>query len=414
MVYLIISSVCFLAGLIIITWLHSQYQLDIVVEPGEAPNPSTLLTCTCGTGAGRASAPLISVCVPARNEARNIGRCVEALLVQTYPNFEIIVLDDRSIDATGEILRDLVSIHRYAATRPSVSQNDILKVINGSDLPPGWAGKPHALTQAVAAACGEWLCFVDADTFVTPDALASVYTKAIETQADLFTIMTRQIMLTFWERTVLPLVMMALSVGFSPRKVNDPKRKDAIANGQFIFIKRDVYKAVGGHAAIKGSIVEDKDLAVLVKGKGYRLVVADGRKVASTRMYTSLAEMWEGWTKNIYLGLRGNRDLLLLGAFGAFLAFTAALLLPLWVVGGVALMVASLGLEGSVVLVEALALWGYLVYWRILASRGMGIPIWYALTTPIGAGVFAAMMLTSAWNVLSGKGVTWKGRTYSQ
>ena len=90
--------------------------------------------------------------------------------------------------------------------------------------------------------------------------------------------MTRQIMLTFWERAVLPLVMLALSVGFSPRKVNDPKRKDAIANGQFIFIKRSVYEAVGGHAAIKGSIVEDKDLAVLVKGKGYRLVVADGRK----------------------------------------------------------------------------------------------------------------------------------------
>jgi chlorobactene glucosyltransferase len=384
MVYIILSSLCFLAGIVIITWMHSQYQLDIVVEPVPPPK----------------DAPLISVCIPARNEERNIQRCVEALLVQTYPNFEIIVLDDRSTDATAEILR------RYAA------QDDRLMVINGSDLPSGWAGKPHALTQAAAAAHGEWLCFVDADTFVTPDALAAVYAKAMETKADLFTIMTHQIMLTFWERAVLPLVMLALSVGFSPRKVNDSRRKDAIANGQFIFIKRDVYEAVGGHEAIKGSIVEDKDLAVLVKGKGYRLVVADGRKVASTRMYTSLAEMWEGWTKNIYLGLRDDRGLLLLGVFGAFLAFTAALLLPAWVIWGVVLTVAGSGLEGCVVLVEALALWGYLIYWRILASRGMGIPGWYALTTPLGAGVFAAMMLTSAWNVLSGKGVTWKGRTY--
>jgi chlorobactene glucosyltransferase len=342
---------------------------------------------------------------------------VEALLAQTYPRFEVIVLDDRSTDNTAEILVSLArpgrAIRRSAATRPSDAHDGKLKVISGSDLPPGWAGKPHALTQAAAAARGEWLCFVDADTFVTPDALAAVHAKAIETQADLFTIMTRQIMLTFWERAVLPLVMLALSVGFSPRKVNDPGRKDAIANGQFIFIKRAVYEAVGGHAAIKGSIVEDKDMAVLVKGQGYRLVVADGRKVASTRMYTSLAEMWEGWTKNIYLGLRDDRGLLLLGVFGAFLAFTAALLLPLWVVTGVALVVAGLGLEGSVLLVEVVLLWGYLICWRILASRDMGIPGWYALTTPVGAGLFAAMMLTSAWNVLSGKGVTWKGRLYS-
>jgi len=381
-----ISSICFLAGLVIITWMHNQHQLSIIAKPTQPPD----------------DAPLISVCVPARNEERNIERCVDALLAQTYPNFEIIVLDDRSTDSTQEILSGL-------------SESDSrIKTIDGSDLPPGWAGKPHALTQAAATARGEWLCFIDADTFVTPDALAAVYAQALETQADLFTILTRQIMLTFWERTVLPLVMLALSIGFTPRKVNDPQRKDAIANGQFILIKRAVYEAVGGHAAIKSSIVEDKDLAVLVKGKGYRLVVADGRQVASTRMYTTLAEMWEGWTKNIYLGLRDDRGLLLLGVFGAFLAFAAALLLPAWVIWGVVLTEIGSGLDGSVVLIEALALWGYLIYWRILASRGMGIPSWYALTLPVGAGVFAAMMITSAWNVLSGKGVTWKGRIYPQ
>lgn len=389
MLIVIISSLCFLTGLVIITWIHNQYQLNIVVNPVNPPE----------------DAPLISVCIPARNEERNIGRCIEALFAQTYPNFEIIVLDDHSTDAAPEILQSLAKV--------SIFRKVPLKIINGSDLPPGWAGKPHALTQAAAAARGEWLCFVDADTFVTPDALAAVYAKALETKADLFTIMTRQIMLTFWERAVLPLVMLALSVGFSPRKVNDPKRKDAIANGQFIFIKRAVYEAVGRHVAIKSSIVEDKDMAVLVKGNGYRLVVADGRKVASTRMYTSLAEMWEGWTKNIYLGLRDDRGLLLLGVFGVFLAFTAALLLPAWVIWGIVSTVAGLGLEGIVVLVEALALWAYLIFWRVRASRGMGIPGWYALTLPLGAGVFAGMMITSAWNVLSGKGVTWKGRTYS-
>ncbi len=390
MIYITLSSIFFIAGLLIITWMHNQYQLDILVEPGQVPEEPAL----------------ISVCVPARNEERNIRRCVDALLAQTYPNFEIIVLDDRSTDSTAGILQNFV--------KDANLRKVPFKILGGSGLPSGWAGKPHALTQAAAAARGEWLCFVDADTFVTPDALAAVYAKAIETKADLFTIMTKQIMLTFWERAVLPLVMTALSVGFSPRKVNDPNRADAIANGQFIFIKRAVYEAVGGHAAIKGSIVEDKDLALLVKSSGCRLVIADGQNVASTRMYTSLPEMWEGWTKNIYLGLRDDRGLLLLGVFGAFLALTASLLLPAWALWGVYLVGANGGVEGGVVLIEAILLWGHMIFWRGIASRGMNIPIWYALTTPLGAGVFAALMITSAWKVLSGAGVTWKGRTYSR
>ena len=384
MVSIVISSVAFLTGIFIITWIHNQYQNDIVVEPALPPE----------------DAPLISVCIPVRDEERNIARCLDALRMQTYPSFEIIVVDDRSTDSTPEILA------RLSASDSRIS------VLTGLHLPPGWAGKPHALVQAVAAARGEWLCFVDADTFVRSDALSAVYAKAIETEADLFTIMTRQIMLTFWERTVLPLVMLGLSVGFSPRKVNDPNRKDAIANGQFIFFKRTVYDAIGGHESIKSSIVEDKELALQTKSNGYRLVVADGQQMASTRMYTSLGEMWEGWTKNIYLGLKDDRGLMWLGVFGAFLAFVAALLLPAWVLWGVYLAEAGLGVQGSVVLIESILLWGYLVYWRVLASRGMDISSWYALTTPIGAGVFGAMMLTSAWKVLSGKGVTWKGRTY--
>ncbi len=111
----------------------------------------------------------------------------------------------------------------------------------------------------------------------------------------------------------------------APRKVNDPQRKDAIANGQFIFIKRGVYNAIGGHESVKDQIVEDKAISEKVKWSGSRLIVADGMQVARTRMYTSLAEMWEGWTKNIYLGLRAQVGLMLLGAFGALVTVIAAL-----------------------------------------------------------------------------------------
>jgi chlorobactene glucosyltransferase len=385
MLILVFSTIACLLGISIVTILHNLDWLDVVVHPQPAPS----------------TAPLISVIVPARDEERNIRRCVECLLSQDYPNYELIVLDDRSTDATPTILATIAR------------QDGRLHVLNGSELPAGWAGKPHALYQAARIAQGAWLCFVDADTFAAPQALSSVYAAAQACAADLFSIFTRQEMGSFWEKVILPLIFTALSVGFSPRKVNDPHRPDAIANGQFIFIRNSVYQALGGHAAIKSSIVEDRDLATLVKQAGYHLVVADGQAVASTRMYTSLSEMWEGWTKNIFLGLKGRPGLLLLGASGAFLSVFAALLLPLWLVGGLIWLGVGGGILAVIVAAEAALLWGFLVFWRKLACRRMGIPAWYALSTPLGSGVFAAMMIASAWKVLSRRGVTWKGRRYS-
>ena len=384
MLYFIISTLLFLLALIIIYWIHNQYHLDIVVTPVTAPT----------------SAPKVSVCIPARNEETNIRRCVEAALRQDYPDFEVIVLDDRSTDSTLTLLKEIAS------------RDSRLLPISGSDLPEGWAGKPHALYQASALAKGEWLCFVDADTFLAPNALSAVYAKAIETQADLFTVMTKQILGSFWERTVMPLVMTALSVGFSPRKVNDPSRRDAVANGQFIFIKRSIYDLVGGHEKIKDQIVEDKALSENVKWNGHRLVVANGMQLISTRMYTSLETMWEGWTKNIYLGLRDHPSMLLLGAFGATLALLAALFLPVWPLLGVTWYLRGGGWMALLVVIEALFVWGYLIFIRARVAQEMEIPRWYAFTTPLGAGVFAAMMLTSAWKVISGQGVTWRGRKY--
>jgi len=385
MPYLIASTAFLIGGIFIVYWLHNQYQMDIVVEPTSPPsNP-----------------PLISVCIPARNEERNIRACVEAVLEQDYPNLEVIVLDDRSTDATPTILADIAS------------RDSRLHPISGSDLPKGWAGKPHALFQASAIARGEWLCFVDADTFLSPATLSSCYAKALATQADMFTIMTFQVLGSFWEKTVMPLVMTALSVGFSPNKVNDPKRKDAIANGQFILIKRSVYDAIGGHESVKDNIVEDKAISEQVKWNGYRLIVADGTKVVRTRMYTSLPEMWEGWTKNIYLGLRDQPSLMALGVFGAFLTILASLFLPVWPLLGFYWYRNGGNWMAMAVIVESLSLWTYLIYVRVQVAIKMEISPWYAFTTPLGTAVFGAMMFTSAWKVISRRGVTWKGRVYT-
>ena len=228
----------------------------------------------------------------------------------------------------------------------------------------------------------------------------------------MFTIMTFQILGSFWEKTVLPLVMTALSVGFSPRKVNDPSTKDAIANGQFIMIKRSIYDTIGGHESVKDQIVEDKAISEQVKWNGYRLIVADGMKVAKTHMYTSLPEMWEGWTKNIYLGLRDQPSLMALGVFGAFLAMVTSLFLPVWPLLGINWYLNGGEWMAVVVVVESLLLWGYLIFIRAKVATNMEISPWYAFTTPLGAAVFGAMMFTSAWKVLSGQGVSWRGRTY--
>ncbi len=390
---LALSTLVFLAGVALVALIHSRYHLDIVVRPeGQAaPGPAEPL-------------PLISVIVPARNEARNIRRCAGALLAQDYPHFELIVVDDRSSDGTGALL---AALQAGAGGR--------LRVVQGAELPPGWAGKPHALHQGVGQARGEWLCFVDADTFAAPALLSAARRAAREQGADMLSLLTGQELESFWERAVLPLVFTALSFGFPARRVNDPARPEAIANGQFILIRREAYEAVGGHQAVRDRIAEDLALAQRVKGGGFRLIVADGRELARTRMYTSLAEIWEGWTKNIFIGMQGRLGLLL---FGVLVGLFGALGLPAWLVGAALWLPAALRAGSgaawvpALVLLQALGLWAYLLWQRARAAQAFGLSPLYAFTFPAGALLFTAMMLASAGMVLSGRGVTWKGRRY--
>jgi chlorobactene glucosyltransferase len=393
LVYLVWATIFFTLGVITVRWIHSQYGIDISI-PRRSPGPGS-------------EQPLISIIVPARDEARNIRRCITALQSQTYSNLELIVVDDGSTDATPEILKELQAASQNS---PQSDSSPPLTIIAGAELPTGWAGKPHALQQGYQASRGEWLCFIDADTFASPDLISSTYQSAINFQADLLTILTYQELGGFWERVILPLVFSALSVGFPAGRVNDPHKADAIANGQFILIRRQVYQVVGEHAAVRDQIAEDKAMAVLVKGAGFHLILGDGRELADTRMYTSLPEIWEGWVKNIYLGMQDRLWLLL---FGAVIGFAAALALPLWTVISLAWVALGGGWIAALVAAESLALWGYLLYHRYQANLGMGISFWYALTLPLGALFFTAMMLTSAYRVFSGKGVKWRGRTYS-
>jgi chlorobactene glucosyltransferase len=391
--YLFLSTFILVLGIIVTYWVHNQYYLSIVIPEASPPNSAHL--------------PKISVIVPVRNEARNILRCLLALDSQTYANLEVIVVDDRSTDSTPKILADFAA---GVQARTQGEESHTFRILQGSDLPTGWVGKPHALNQGYAVSKGEWLCFIDADTFASPDLITATFQAANTLQADMLSILTYQELNTFWEKVVLPIVFIALSVGFPAERVNDPQKPDAIANGQFILIPRSVYQAVGGHKAVRDEIAEDRALAALVKRSGYRLVIGDGRDFARTRMYTSLPEIWEGWTKNIFLGLR---DRLWLLALGAVVGLIGALALPLWTILSFFLAFSSGSWIAYLGAVQSIILWGYLLYKRVQASHAMDISAWYALTLPLGALVFTLMMFTSGYRVLSGKGVVWRGRSYS-
>src|SRR5439155_14622398 len=181
-----------------------------------------------------------------------------------------------------------------------------LTVVRGEELPAGWLGKNHANAQGVAqAGDASWLLFTDADTEHAPAALPSTMAAARAAQADLFSLFTNVRSETFWEKALMTHVLATVVAAFPLRMINDPKSRVALANGQYILIRREVYEKVGGHAAIRDRVTDDLELARLVKGAGYRLRAADGRELVSVRMYTSLKEIWWGFVKNASAGAGG-------------------------------------------------------------------------------------------------------------
>jgi len=345
--------------------------------------------------------PLVSVVVPARNEAANVGRCLRSVLDQDYPALEFVAIDDNSTDDTPAILA------ACAAADPR------LTVLRGAPLLPGWTGKNFALAQAAAQASGEWLLFLDADTWLHPAAVRSAVAHALERRLGLLSLVTQQELGGFWERVLQPVVLLVIGLALPLQAIGDPRRpRVAYANGQFLLVRRAAYEKVGGHAALRTAVVEDSALARAVKQAGYTVQLADGRSLVYIRMYRGLAEMWQGWSKNSFLSLGRrlrNVALLVLAVSVAVLAPPAILVAAL---GNLALHGAadSAAIVTSLVAGLQLAVVFYLA-WR--NEQEVGVPGRYAFTMPLGAMLFNALVCYSAYRVLSGRGVRWKGRLYS-
>jgi len=345
---------------------------------------------------------LISIIIPARNEARCIARCLDGVLNQHYPNYEVIVIDDHSTDATPHILA------QYAAQYPH------LRVLSGTGLPAGWTGKAWACQQGAQAACGEWLVFLDADTAAQPKLLLALLEYATTHGRDVVSVFPFLELGSFWERLLLPpfRAMIYATYPFQRVAADDAHAQEVMANGQCILVRQQCYATIGGHAAVRAAVLEDVWLARHLHDAGAHVAVVLGCTAVRVRMYTSRSEVFEGLTKNACAGFRS-------AGWRALLAGTiqfALALLPFWLLLTTVIYVGEAGFQLSSVLALVLGL-GTMLAALVLRARMLHqlyhLPWPYALLWSLSIIAYSGILARSAWLVASGHGVLWKGRNYA-
>ena len=344
-----------------------------------------------------ANPPLVSVIVPARDEARNIEACVRSILGSAWPNFEVIVVNDHSTDGTGDIAR------RIAA------EDTRVRVVENPELPGGWFGKQWACHNGALAARGTILLFTDADTRHTPKLLTLAVNAMRVRGADLFSVAGSMVMESFWEQLLQPHVMTLIIARYGSTerlsRSKDPYMK--IANGQYILATRSAYDETGGHEAVRSHVAEDLRLAQEWCREGYSVQMVTGFDWLSTRMYHGFGEIARGWGKNLYAA---GRDTLPLGRAGRAVLRLVFPLPALWEIVPAAVAIAALfGLVS-----QAAGVWGAIcysvtaLYWAVVHFI-MKAPVPLALLHPVAALALFGIFTRAAWK---GERVEWKGRAY--
>lgn len=342
--------------------------------------------------------PLVTAIIPAKDEEATLPDCLATVCAQSYPNLEILVVDDRSADRTPAVVRG------FAARDPRV------RLLRIETLPDGWTGKTHALHVAAGEARGRWLWFLDADTRHHPDSLSIVLEYARSEGASLASLVPEMRCETFWEKLVQPLAGIVLMRSYPPSQANRDDRPMAFANGQYILIDRPAYDAAGGHAGVRDRFVEDIFLARNVKGLGLPARVAIGTEISSTRMYTSLPQIVRGWSRILYdaLGRRPGplvykvAEPLVFSQSGDVALIAAVALLLSGAGGAFAWSLLALSLVHQVLKQSVL----YRMY--RLSSPATAR---YALLYPLAGLVSDWILFKSIWMCLTGR-VTWRGTAY--
>ncbi|MGF1669064.1 MAG: glycosyltransferase [Balneolaceae bacterium] len=345
--------------------------------------------------------PKISVCIPARNEENVIEILLKSIVIQDYENFEVLILDDQSDDRTPDILKNFKNDYP-----------DLIHYFEGTDQPHGWLGKSWACQQLGNIAGGEIFLFVDADTELKQGMLSSLAIAFHNDNPDMVTVWPQQILKTFWEKCVLPIVYYTLFnllptwYAFKkPRLMPEfiytrMSPLFAAANGQCIAFRRSAYEQIGGHESVKSNIVEDVELAKNIKRAGFSLRMYTGLNTIKCRMYTKQSEILQGFRKNFFAGFGHSLSLFIISALLHFIVFILPFItLPLsiftanktWFQLSVAII--------TIILIQRLviALWQR---WNPL----------YAFTHPIGVLWFQFLAFVSLSDYFTGNRVTWKKR----
>jgi len=330
--------------------------------------------------------PKISIIFGALNEAAKLPSSLPTMLALDYPDYELIAVDDRSTDDTGSILDE------FAARNPR------LKVVHIAELPPGWLGKPHALHTGSKIATASWLVFTDADVHFAPDSLRRIAAVAIEQKLDHLALMTKMIMLGFWEHVVMTFFGLGFALGEEAWRTSDPRSSRYIGIGAFQLIRREAYDAFEGHRGMQMEVLEDMKLSKLTKRAGFRSQVGYAPQHVSVRWQAGIGNLVRGSSKTFFAAASYN--LAMVG--GQILGLLVLSVFP-WV--------ALPFVHGDARIFAAIAV-AISFACHATVSYSAGASPLYGFTHPIGALIFSWMLARSAFLTLKSGGVTWRGTFY--
>lgn len=346
----------------------------------------------------------LTVVIPVFNESLNIKRSLGSVFKSLPPcgDWQVVVVDDMSTDSTADLARECAQ---------QLNQQHRFSLIQAGPRPARerWVGKNWACSKAMDGVTSSWVLFIDADVELRPTALRRALVQAIDERADLLSLAPRLVCTCLAEWMVQPIMASLLGLGFPIVEANDPSSDVAFAAGPFMLFRRSAYDAIGGHRALAGEVVEDLALARTIKTSGFCLRYVLGLDAVDLQMYPNLSALWEGWTKNWFLGLDRNIPKALAAGGVVVLMFASPwLLLPSCVV----LSVLSFGSMVMVVassLLAAMALVLQIVL-RLWIQDRFGVPVRFWWLMGAGGLLVGAIAPVSVWRSLTGRGWTWKGR----
>jgi glycosyltransferase involved in cell wall biosynthesis len=342
--------------------------------------------------------PRVSVIVPARNEEEIIEQALNTLLALDYDNYEVIAVNDRSTDSTGEIMEKIGQSPRPLAQSARRTGHPTLRVVHHTELPAGWLGKTHAMWTAANVATGDWLLFTDADVLFKADSVRRALAYAESVPADHLVLFPRMIMKRPGEYMMIAFFQTMFMFGHRPWKVADPSTDDHMGVGAFNLVRRRVYDSVGTYAALRMEVLDDMKLGKVVKKAGFAQRNVFGGDLISIRWAKGAIGVVNNLTKNFFAVLSFQWWRAVISAFGlAFLnlgPFLGMFLAHGWARAPYAVALASM----------------FAIY--VGMSWRSAVPAYYFLLHPVSTAMFIYTLLRSMILTLWNDGIEWRGTKY--